>query len=97
MFHTQPAARFKSGLFLKHGAAAESGGQVCLPAVGVVQVREEEHPAAEEAEQHEDAVDLMQHRGLLLVLTGHKRTGIRTGSEPWKETPGLLLQVPAHI
>lgn len=40
------------------------------PTVGEVQVREEEHPAAEEREQHDHAVELVQQSVLLLVLKG---------------------------
>lgn len=42
------------------------------PAVGEVQVREEQNPAAEEREEHDDAVDLVQQSVLLLIL---KETG----------------------
>lgn len=39
-----------------------------LPAVGVVQVGEEQHSTAEEREQHEDPVDFVQESVLLLIL-----------------------------
>lgn len=39
-----------------------------LPAVGVVQVGEEQNPTAEEGEQHENTVDFVQQSVLLLIL-----------------------------
>ena len=45
-----------------------------LPAVGVVQVGEEQHPAAEEDEQHDDAVDFVEQSVLFLILKRQKQT-----------------------
>lgn len=64
-----------------------------LPAVGVVQVREEQHAAAEEGEQHEDAVGSVQQRLLLPVLqtqtTSSEEEAELTASQPI--TSQLLL------
>lgn len=45
---------------------------VQLPAVGVVQVGEEQHSTTEECEQHEDSVHFVQERVLLLILMRSK-------------------------
>lgn len=56
--------------------------QARVPPVGPVQVGEEQHPAAEEAEQHQGPVHLVQQRVLLLVLRrGHGTE--RDGGEGW--------------
>lgn len=44
------------------------------PAVGEVQVREEQNPAAEETEEHDDAVDLVQQSVLLLILKRNRKS-----------------------
>lgn len=48
-----------------------------LPAVGVVQVGEEQDPAAEEGEQHDAAVDFVQQQLLLVVLKNNREAGRR--------------------
>lgn len=57
--------------------------QACVPPVGPVQVGEEQHPAAEEAEQHQGPVHLVQQRVLLLILPRgwEGRAGQRAGAE----------------
>lgn len=65
---------------------------VPLPAVGEVQVREEQHPTAEEGEQHEDSVEFVQQSVLLLVLEPQKKKKVETmvGVTKKKMSSGLV-------
>ena len=50
-----------------------------LPAVGVVEVGEEQNSTDEESDQHESAIHFMKKSVLLLVLRGTKRERERKG------------------
>lgn len=59
-----------------HGEQRQAG----VPPVGPVQVGEEQHPAAQEADQHQGPVHLVQHSVLLLVLRWAGRWAGRSGA-----------------
>lgn len=65
----------------RHKASGGNKTSGRLPAVGEVQVGEEQDPAAEEGEQHDAAVDFVQQRLLLVVLKNNREAG--GDGAPW--------------
>lgn len=81
-------------------------GQAGVPPIGPVQIGEEQHPAAEEAEQHQGAVHLVQQRVLLLVLRegagqraggGVRAQGRAPGSAPGPRLPAPPTSLPFPV
>ena len=66
----------------REGEGHGEQGQARVPPVGPVQVGEEQHPAAKEAEQHQGPVHFVQQGVLLFVLRAGRadRGGVRGGA-----------------